>query len=319
MEGRSFTTKLRPQNEDEELPRESTAVKCAETGDLGSRFESWNHGGPYERSSLTILKFRGEMETRPRGRVLAETAALDHGRARPDRGCVARTLSQVFLIGLLFALAGAGSVVRGQLVGGDASGPYADESSAGGGGSPSQPVDPSTLVPTDPNHILRPQDTLRVKIFQEDDLSKQCDGLVVSQQLKITLPLIGTISVRGKTIAQTREMIRSMYDKDFLVNPQIAIQVIKYGERSVNVLGSVTKQGKIDFPDTRDLSIVDAIALAGGQTRLADLEHVRLTRQNDQGESATSIIDVEAMTKKGGPDSVMLQPGDIVYVPERIL
>lgn len=174
-------------------------------------------------------------------------------------------------------------------------------------------------VATDPNHVLVPQDILRVQVFQEEDINKQCDPLVVSQDGSLTLPLIGTISVKGKTIHQTRELIRSLYDRDFLVNPQVTIQVLKYAERFVNVLGSVTKQGRIDFPDTHDLTIVDAITLAGGPTRLADLEQVKLTRTDEHGEKTVTVIDVDALMNKHGGTPVMLQPGDIVYVPERVL
>lgn len=175
------------------------------------------------------------------------------------------------------------------------------------------------LVQGRPDYVLEPQDVIRIQVFQEDDINKQCDGLSVSQECTVTLPLIGTISVRDKTVHQAEEMIRSLYDRDYIVNPQVTLTVIKYAERTVNVMGSVTNQGRIQFPQERGLSIVDALSLAGGQTRLADLKHVRLTRRNTNGDPETSIIDVDGMTKKGGPDPVMLQPDDIVYVPERIL
>ncbi|HVU36585.1 MAG TPA: polysaccharide biosynthesis/export family protein [Opitutaceae bacterium] len=174
-------------------------------------------------------------------------------------------------------------------------------------------------VATDPDHILHPQDVLRVEIFEEDEINQQCQWLEVSSGSTLTLPLIGTISVKGKTIREARELIRSLYNKDYIVNPQVNVVVLKYADRSVDVLGSVTNQGRVKFPENRDLTIVDAIALAGGQTRLADLKRVRLTRRNDKGEPETTEINVDAMMRKSGADSVTLQPGDIVYVPERVL
>jgi len=180
-------------------------------------------------------------------------------------------------------------------------------------------VDATPNVPTDLDHVLVPLDLLRVQVFQEEDINRQCERIEVSQDLTVTLPLIGVLSVKGKTIGQLSEAIRSGYDKDFLVNPQVSVQVLKYAERFVNVIGSVTSQGKIQFPDVRGLSVVDAIALAGGKTRLADLKHVKITRRNADGESEVSELDVGAMMKENGGQSVMLQPGDIVYVPERML
>ena len=179
--------------------------------------------------------------------------------------------------------------------------------------------DAAPNVPTDPNHLLQPQDVLRVQVFQEEDINDQCKVVPVSQQLTISLPLIGVLNVKNMTIGQVQELIRRRYDKDYLVNPQVNVLVLKYADRSVNVMGSVTKQGRVEFPAQRDLSIVDAISLAGGQTRLADLKHVKLTRRTDAGSTEVKVVDVDAMMKQAGTEPVMLQPGDIVYVPERIL
>ena len=175
----------------------------------------------------------------------------------------------------------------------------------------------ATLTKAD--YILQPQDVIRVQVFQEEDLNKQTDGLSISQESTVTLPLIGTVSLKGKTVRQAEEMIRARFDKDFIVNPQVTLTVLKYSERTVNVVGSVTKQDRIQFPQERGLSIIDAISLAGGPTRLADLKHVRLTRKNANGDVDNMTIDVDAMMKKGGTETVMLQPEDVIYVPERIL
>ena len=172
---------------------------------------------------------------------------------------------------------------------------------------------------TKADYILQPQDVIRVQVFQEEDVNKQADGLSISRDLTVTLPLIGTISLKGKSVRQAEEMIRALYDKDYIVNPQVTLTVLKYSERTVNVVGSVTKQDRIQFPQERGLSIIDAISLAGGPTRFADLKHVRLTRKNANGESENTTIDVDAMMKKSGTDPVMLQPDDVVFVPERIL
>lgn len=169
------------------------------------------------------------------------------------------------------------------------------------------------------DYVLQPQDVIRVQVFQEDEINRQTDALSISQDYTVTLPLIGTISLKGKTVRQAERMIRDLYNRDYIVNPQVTLTVVQYAQRFVNVIGSVTNQGRIKFPHERGLSIIDAISLAGGQTRLADMRHVKLTRQEPDGESRTVVVDVDAMMKSGGQDPVMLKPGDIVYVPERIL
>lgn len=172
----------------------------------------------------------------------------------------------------------------------------------------------ATEAPTKADYVLQPQDVIKVQVFQEEDINKQGEGLSLSQEATVTLPLIGTISLKGKSVRQAEEMIRTLYDKDFIVNPQVSVTVLKYAERTVNVIGSVTNQGRIQFPQERGLTIVDAISLAGGTTRLADLKRVRLTRNSE-----VITVDVDAMTKTNGREPLMLQPDDVIFVPERIL
>jgi len=169
------------------------------------------------------------------------------------------------------------------------------------------------------DYVLQPQDVIRVQVFQEDDINRQGEALSLSQESTISLPLIGTVSLKGKSVRQAEDMIRDLYDRDFIVNPQVSVTVVKYAERTVNVIGSVTNQGRIQFPQERGLTIVDAISLAGGQTRLADLRHVKLTRKSASGDTDVSIIDVDAMMKTAGRDQVQLEPGDVIFVPERML
>ncbi|MFM8334723.1 MAG: polysaccharide biosynthesis/export family protein [Opitutaceae bacterium] len=169
------------------------------------------------------------------------------------------------------------------------------------------------------NYVLQPQDVLKVFVFQHEDLNKQTEAVQVSPEHTISLPLVGVIALRDKTARQAEQIIREAYDRDFLVNPQVSVIVVKYSERSVNVLGQVGKPDRIPFPQEKGLTIIEAIALAGGPTRLADLRRVKLTRKLEDGTSLVEEIDVSAMMIKGGRGAVQLRTGDVIYVPERIL
>jgi protein involved in polysaccharide export with SLBB domain len=169
------------------------------------------------------------------------------------------------------------------------------------------------------DYVLQPQDVLRVYIFQHDDLNKQMEAVQVSPETSISLPLVQTISLKGKTARQAEKIIKDAYDKDFLVNPQVSVNVVKYAERSVNVIGQVGKPDRVPFPQEKGLTILEAIALAGGQTRLADLKKVKLTRKHENGDTVVEEIDVDALMKRGGKDAVQLQKDDVIFVPERIL
>lgn len=165
-------------------------------------------------------------------------------------------------------------------------------------------------------YVLQPQDQIRVNVFQEEDINKQCEMLSVAGDYTVTLPLLGTVNLRNKTQRQAETLIRELYDKDYIINPTVTVTVTKYADRSVNVTGHVTTAGRIQFPPERGLTITDAISLAGGQTRLADLKRVKLTRRKANGEAEALEVNVDAIVNNGA-SNVVLEVGDTINVPER--
>lgn len=167
------------------------------------------------------------------------------------------------------------------------------------------------------DYVLQPSDLIRVLIFQEPDLERE---VRITQEHTITLPLIGQVSVKGLTVRQAEESIRALYDKDYLVNPQINLTVLEYVETTVQVVGSVNNPGVVRFPPEQKLTLMEAIARAGGHSRLADLRKVRLTRTTIDGQSENFTINVDDLVKgaSSGEQWVLIK-GDVIYVPERIL
>lgn len=187
---------------------------------------------------------------------------------------------------------------------------------AGGlhGAGTEAPVSPSKTAPTD--YVLQPSDLIRVLIFQEPDLLRE---VRITQEHTITLPLIGTIDLKGKTVRQTEEIIRSLYDRDYLVNPQVNLTVLEYSQRTVQVVGAVNQPGAVVFPPEQKMGLVEAIARAGGQSRLADLKRVQLTRTSAEGKTENYIINVNDLMKGVSGEPWLLLKGDVVFVPERLL
>ncbi len=175
-----------------------------------------------------------------------------------------------------------------------------------------------TTATTD--YVLQPQDSLKVQVYQEDDISRQGE-VTISQEYTIFLPLIGNINLKSKTARQAETMIRDLYNKDYLVEPQVSVLVTKYSERSFNVFGAVGSAGRKQFPPERTLTLLDGLSLAGGASRLGDLKKVKLTRNNGEGDPVTVTINVDELMKGTGPnrDTVYIQPDDIIFVPERII
>ena len=174
-------------------------------------------------------------------------------------------------------------------------------------------TDPGGQVP---DYILQPSDLIRILIFQEPDLLRE---VRISQEYTITLPLIGTVDLRDHTVKQAEEQIRQLYDRDYLVNPQINLTVLEYSQRTTQILGAVNSPGAIVFPPEKQMGLVEAIARAGGQSRLADLRRVRLTRVSAEGKIENYTINVDEIMKGVSGEKWLLQKGDIIFVPERLL
>ena len=174
----------------------------------------------------------------------------------------------------------------------------------------------TSLLNSSSDYVIQPSDLISVQIFQEEDLKRD---VRVSQEYSITLPLIGKVYVKGKTVHQAESMIRELYDHDYLVNPQVNLVVVDYAKRSVNILGAVGSPGVVLFPQEQGLTLVDAISRAGGFNRLADRKKVKLTRTNSDGKAENYIIDVDALIVGKSSNQWLLLVNDVIYVPESIL
>lgn len=166
------------------------------------------------------------------------------------------------------------------------------------------------------DYVLQPLDLLRIVVFQEPDLERQ---VRISQENTVNLPLIGSVDLSGKSVRQAEEMIRARYDAEFLKNPQITITVMEYTPRTVQVLGAVNSPGAIAFTPEQQMTIMEALAKAGGQSRLADIRKVRLTRQMKDGKTEIFTINLDDLMKGSSTEKWPLTKGDVIFVPERIL
>ncbi len=191
--------------------------------------------------------------------------------------------------------------------------PMAARAQAPATATPAAPSSPVQSAATG-DYMLRPADILQIKVFQEEDLTREVS---VSREYAISLPLIGTVDLKNRSVRQAEELIRQLYDRDYLKNPQVTVIVLKYAERAVNVIGQVNSPQAVPFPAERGLTLLEAIARAGGFNRLADRKRVTITRTDEKGASTTFTINVEKLIESQSPNQWPLQVDDVVNVPER--
>ena len=163
---------------------------------------------------------------------------------------------------------------------------------------------------------LRPMDLIKIQVFQEPELDRE---LRVSQDQTIALPLIGVVNVKDRTVRETELLVTELYQRDYLVNPQINITVAEYSQRTINVLGQVNSPGSVVIPPEKNINLLDAIARSGGFTRLANRNKVSLTRTKSDGQTVNFVIDADQLVSGDTNNRSPVQDGDVIFVPERML
>jgi polysaccharide export outer membrane protein len=154
---------------------------------------------------------------------------------------------------------------------------------------------------------LVPGDKLRIEVYKDPQLSQ---SVQVRPDGKITLPLIGDIEATDRTPMELRDGITQQL-KNFVNNPSVTVIVVEaaamaYVMGEVNNPGSVTLQGG-------PLTVIQALALAGGLKDFADSKHIRILRKTVTGTQAIEFNYKQAI--RGGAPTY-LRPGDTIIVPD---
>jgi polysaccharide export outer membrane protein len=166
---------------------------------------------------------------------------------------------------------------------------------------------------TAPNYRLSPNDLIYVKVFQEDDLNST---LRVSEDGTIIFPLIGSVKIGGQTVEGATGTIRDLLNARFLVNPQVTLTVLGYANRHITVLGQVQKPGDYNLRDQGSISLLQAVGMAGGFTRLANSANIIVKRSVD-GEQKILHLNGKTMASDTRSDPFVVIPGDTITVTER--
>ncbi len=187
---------------------------------------------------------------------------------------------------------------------------------------PAEEAAPKPEAPKGNLYTIAITDSLQVSVFGEQDLSRISR---VDARGLINLPLVGEVKVFGLTLREAEQAIASAYrDGRFLRNPQITVTVESYAIREVTVQGQVKNPQRVVMYAESTMTVLEAITKCGGFTDSAKGTEVRVTRVDVDGKVKVFVVDVDSLIKGKGhasssDNSLLLQPGDIIYVPERII
>ena len=175
------------------------------------------------------------------------------------------------------------------------------------------PPPPPTQAQSD-DYRLSPNDLLDFRIFQEPDF----DAVIrISGDGTALFPMIGQVHIAGKTVGEATDMLRKRYMSGYLANPQVNLTVRTYSRRVFTILGQVQRPGTYQIEGSESITLLQAIGMAGGFTRIADLGKV-IVKRSVGGQENVYRLNAKKMSRTAADSTFRVMPGDVITVAESI-
>ncbi len=158
---------------------------------------------------------------------------------------------------------------------------------------------PTIATANDTDYRLGSGDKVRVTVYGEPDLSGE---FFVTGSGLVSLPLVGEVKAAGLKVGEFQEAVQRALSDGYLKEPRVSAEVL--GFRPFYILGEVTKPGT--YPYTSGLTVLNAVATAGGYTYRADKKQVFIKRDGATTEVKTVLS-----------PSTTVAPGDTIRIGER--
>ncbi len=175
------------------------------------------------------------------------------------------------------------------------------------------PQDEDSLESNDllQDYVLKSGDEIDLQVFRESDLS----GLFqLDQSGRIRHPLLGYVHLQGVTLQQAEYEIKQQLASQYLVDPKVFVTLPESSRAQVVLLGEVKQPGVRSMPSGQDMTLLQAIAEAGGFTDLAAINRVKIVRRSG-GEDTSIRVRVPRIIEGEEPD-IRLLKNDVIMVPQ---
>lgn len=206
-----------------------------------------------------------------------------------------------FALYLLFCIAA--------LSGQDAGAGGADSSSSSSGGA-------AVGMVVGSNYVLKVSDVIELDVYQERDLNK---SVRIEGDGTVSLALVGRVKLAGMTVGEGKSLITDLYNRDYLVDPQISLLVVSFSPKVLHILGSVRSPGVVNIPPDRDLTLTEALSMVGGVTRMGNPRAIKIKRVDQDGRTRQMEVNFSKVVQDPDVTDLVLNEGDTIWVPERII
>lgn len=158
------------------------------------------------------------------------------------------------------------------------------------------------------DYRVGPNDLLDIEVL---DLDNSKRTVRVNAAGAITLPLIGAVVVAGLTAQQVEARLATKYSEKYLQDPQVSVFIKEFTTERITIDGAVVKPGI--YPLTGQITLLRALALAGGFGPIAESSEVMLFRVSEKGERQVATFDVDKI-RAGKSDDPVIKGDDLIVV-----
>jgi polysaccharide biosynthesis/export protein len=168
----------------------------------------------------------------------------------------------------------------------------------------------SEATPSASDAPIGPRDFIEVKVFQDANLNTK---MTVTDDGRITMPLIGKVDVSGLTPTEVEQRIKSLLEAKYINKADVTVSVLEAGSKPISVIGAVTRPGRIGI--TGNITLIQAITQAGGlASGYGRTLYVLRTAANGLTEQIS--IDIDDLMVNGNPDlNLPLRANDVINIP----
>ena len=171
------------------------------------------------------------------------------------------------------------------------------------------PPETKKEIVSDPSYIIGPMDVLEIQVWKEPDFSRQ---VLVRPDGKITLPLVGDIPGSGMNTMGLKSLLSEKLE-DFVSNPEVTVIVLESHSKNFYIIGKITRPGT--YPLNPDMTVLQAISVAGGLAEWADKDSIRIIRRSGGKEEILLFDYDKVITGKKLEQNILLNPNDTIIVP----
>ncbi len=163
-------------------------------------------------------------------------------------------------------------------------------------------------------YTIGPGDVLEISVWQHPELDRI---VTVRPDGRMSFSLIGDVNANGLTPAKLDEVITKKLS-EYVQKPEVTVVVTSIKSNQIIILGQVTRPGA--YPMEESLTVLEAVAIAGGYTESAGLSKVTITRTRRSRAKNPKVIKVnlkKVIAEGDRSRDVILEPGDVVHVPKK--